>query len=136
LRLGEHPDQRDVGQRVIGVTAANVGMDTGEPHLADLLIGDVTLFVRIELRRRNDFFVPQLGMERDAIFIKRQRLAGSHHAFAIEGVSGKFERHDPAADAARHLVDRQTVGGHRVPHPDEADVLDGAIVALVVLDRQ
>src|ERR1700730_8197800 len=58
LRLAEHPDQRDVGQRVIGVTAADVGMDTGEPHLADLLIGDVTLLVRIELRRRNDFFVP------------------------------------------------------------------------------
>jgi hypothetical protein len=136
LRLAEHPDQRDVGQRIIGVTATDVGMDTGEPHLADLLIGDVTLLVRIEFRRRNDFFVPQLGMERGAFFIERQRLAGSHHACAIERVSGKFERHDPAADAARHLVDRQTVSGHRVPHPDEADVLDLAIVALVVLDRQ
>ena len=69
LRFVEHPDERDVGQRVIRVTAADVGMDTGEPNLADLLIGDVTLFVRIEIRRRNDLFVPQLGMKRGALFI-------------------------------------------------------------------
>src|SRR6266404_2468935 len=132
----EHPDERDVGQRVIRVTAADVGMDTGEPNLADLLIRDVTLFVRIELRRRNDLFVPQLGMKRGSLFIERKGLAGAHHALTIERVSGKFKRHDPTADATRHLVNWQAVSGHRVPHPDEADVLDLAIVALVVLDRQ
>jgi hypothetical protein len=111
-------------------------MDTGEPDLADLLVSDVTLLVWIELRGRNDFFVPQFGMERGAFFVERKCLAGAHHALAIEGVGGKFERHDPPADAARHLVHRQTISGHRVPYPDEADVLDLAIVALVVLDRQ
>src|SRR5262249_3941871 len=47
----------------------------------------------------------------------------------------KFERHDPPADAARHLIHRQAIGGYRIPHPEEADLLDLAIVALVVIDR-
>src|SRR5229473_1881259 len=75
-------------------------------------------------------------MKRGALFVERKRLADAQHALAVERVGGKLKRHDPPADAARHLVHRQAIGGHRVPHPDEADVLDLAIVALVVRDRQ
>ena len=49
---------------------------------------------------------------------------------------GKLERNDPPADPSRHLVHRQAIGGHRIPHPHEADVFGLAIVALVVLDRE
>ena len=48
LRLGDHPDKGNVGQRVVGIAAADVGMHAGEPDLAELLVLDVALLVRID----------------------------------------------------------------------------------------
>src|ERR1700738_702625 len=75
-------------------------------------------------------------MKRGSLFVERERLARAHHTLAVERESRKFKRHDPAAHAAGHLVQWQAIGGHRVPDPHETDVLDWAIVALVILDRQ
>ena len=58
LRLGDHPDERNVGQRIVGIAAADVGMRAGEPDLADLLVLDETFFIRIEFPGRHDPLVP------------------------------------------------------------------------------
>ena len=71
LRFVEHPDQRNVGQRIVGIAAADVGMHAGEPDLADLLICDVTLLVRIEFEGGTIFSSHSSGMER-ALFIERR----------------------------------------------------------------
>jgi len=49
---------------------------------------------------------------------------------------GQFERKQPFADAARHLVDRQAVSGHGVPQPEEFYLFDGPVAGLVVFDAE
>ena len=75
-------------------------------------------------------------MKRGALFVQRERLAGAHHARTVERVIRKFQRPDPPADAARHLIEWHAVGGNGVPDANKADLFDRAIVGLVVILRQ
>ena len=55
LRLGHDPAQRNMGKRVVGITAADVGMDARKPDLADALFFGLIDPVGIALR---PLFVP------------------------------------------------------------------------------
>ena len=108
-------------------------MHAREPDLADLLILDESLRFGIERHWRRGTFVPQFGMEGGALLVERERLTGAGYAGAIERMIRQFERQYPFADAARHLVERQTVGGDGVPHPEETDAPEPAVISLVVV---
>src|SRR5450830_1309942 len=62
-RFRHDPDQRNLGQRVVGIAAADIGMHAGKPDLADSLIGEVALAVGAGLERRFVALVPQCRME-------------------------------------------------------------------------
>ncbi len=48
-------------------------------------------------------------------------MAGTLH-IAMQRVRGDFEWPEPLAHAARHLIDRKTVGRDRVPQTEKTDV--------------
>ncbi len=48
----------------------------------------------------------------------------------------QFERPDISGNAAGHLIERRAIGGDRVPHTDEVDLVHRPIVGLIVILRQ
>ena len=99
-RFGQDPGERYMGERVIRISAADIGMHAGEPDLGD------PLRIRIPDAGGRGFraLVPQQGMERGALVVERERVAG----LANQGMKlpvRQFERPQIPADAPRHLVD-------------------------------
>ncbi len=70
-------------------------------------------------------------MERGALVVERERVAGLADQ-RIELPVRKFERPKISADAPRHFVDGQAVGGNRVPEAEEGNVIDRALVLVVL----
>src|SRR6267142_6452182 len=50
----------------------------------------------------------------------------------IEAAVRQLEEPDPLAHAARHFIDRQSVGGDRVPDADKRDTVNLLVVAFFV----
>src|SRR5450631_4245807 len=75
-------------------------------------------------------------MKRRSLLVERERLAGARDALAVERVAWKFQRPDPLADAARHLIQWRAVRSNGVPDANEANLSHLAIVGLVVILRQ
>ncbi len=55
LRLIQHPGQRDMGEGIVGVPAADVGVHAGKPDLTDFLVGRQPLAGRAGLTGRSPF---------------------------------------------------------------------------------
>ena len=124
LRLGDHPDEGDVGQRIVGIAAADIGMHAGEPDLADTLVLDEALCCGIGQRRSAigaGGLVPELRVEGGAFLVERQRLAGARDARG-QMFARQFKPPEIFMNAAGHFVDRHAVGGNRVPNADEPDL--------------
>src|SRR4051794_8513832 len=117
-RLGDHPDEGNVGQRIVGIAATDVGMRAREPNLAELLVLDEAFPGRIRFASRYVALVPQLGMEGGSFLVQRQRVTGARHPVAGKRVSGKLEWPDVAADAAGHFIKWRAIGGDGVPYTD------------------
>ena len=115
LGLTQHPVQTHQRQALLGIAAAHVGMDAGEPHLPDAS-------ARLGLGR----FVPQAGVEGLALVVDGQGLGRPFDAGA-ELVVGKLEAIDQTVDGIGHPQHRKAHRAHRVPHPHEADA--GAAMA-------
>src|SRR3954447_15158156 len=64
LSLRHNPVKRDVGQRIVRITAADIGMNAGEPDLR-------------QDARRYTFFVPKNRMEGRSLVVERQSVARS-----------------------------------------------------------
>src|ERR1700749_5297468 len=70
-------------------------------------------------------------MKGGALVVERQSMTGLLDA-VVEIAIGQFEREQPFAYAARHLVDRQSIGRHSIPEPQEFDLLNRAVASLVI----
>ena len=124
--LGQHPGERYMGERVIRISAADIGMHAGEPDLGNSFR---TGFPGAGGNRLQPL-VPQQGMESSALVVERKGVTGLANP-SIELPVRQFERPQIAADAPRHFVDGEAVGGHRVPETEEGDVIDRALVLVV-----
>ena len=122
LRLVHDPDEGNVGEGIIRIAAADIRVNACEPHLAQAFVADMTKSVRARLGQRQACLRPEHGLKRRAFVIQRQRVTRAIDDRAQLAI-GQFERPELQADAARHFVDRQAIGGHRVPDADEADRL-------------
>ena len=116
LRLFGDPDQRDMSQGVVRVAAADIRMHADEPDLAEPLVLDPAAAILVGRGGLFVLFRPQHRMERGALVIQREGVAGTHDAIAEDAI-GQFQRPQPTADAARHFVDRQA----RRPRPYPKD---------------
>ena len=70
-------------------------------------------------------------MERGALIVEREGVAGLANQ-GIELPVRQFERPEIAADAPRHFVDGQAVSGNGIPEAEEGDVIDRALVLVVL----
>ena len=116
-----------MGERVVRISAADIGMHAGEPDLAD------TLRLGAPRPGRDGFraLIPQQRMECGALIIQREGVAG----LADQGVElpvRQFERPQIAADAACHFVDGQAVGGNSIPQAEKGDVIDRTLVLVML----
>lgn len=60
LRFGDHPDKRDVGERIVGIAATDIGVNARKPHLVAAFVLDEAL--RALLGRVNPGrLIPELG---------------------------------------------------------------------------
>src|SRR6476660_1262973 len=84
-------------------------MHAGKPDLANVL-------------RRNMFLVPPYRVKSSPLVVDGERVTGSFDIFVREVTIGQFEWPNPLANAPSHLVDRCTVGSHRVPKTQELDL--------------
>src|ERR1700743_707893 len=74
-------------------------------------------------------------MKRRALVIERERVTRPLNA-DIERAIRQFQRPDPFADAARHLVDGKSVGRDRVPDAEEFDLVDPLVLRFVVANAE
>ena len=63
----------------------------------------------------------------------RARAWQARSTFSAQLAVGELQREEPLADSARHLVDRQPVGGDRVPQAEEPDVRSRVLRRVVAL---
>src|SRR5262249_2900450 len=105
LCLGHDPTYRDVGERVVGITTADVGMNARKPDLAYAFLLGLIASVRILSGPSLTPFIPQDRMKCRAFVIERQCMASALNLIA-QPTLGKFQRPYPLADPPRHLVYR------------------------------
>ena len=74
LGFRDHPDERNIGERIVRISAADIGVHAREPDLADVLVLDEAPPGGIGGGCRTRGLIPKLRMEGGALFIKRQRL--------------------------------------------------------------
>ena len=110
MRLLQHPPERDLGQRFVGIAAADVRMDARKPDLQDLFRDR-----RAWLRR-----LPPGRLERTAPFIDRQRLARHIDVAAQPGVVELKVHMGQIRGDSLHPVQRHPESAHRVEHAKEA----------------
>src|SRR5262249_43108442 len=131
LRLGHDPTQRNMRKRVVGITAADVGMNARKPDLADTLL--LGLIDPVGIARRALFIPlgPYDGVKGRALVIEGQCMAGTFNLLA-EPSLGKLERPDPLAHPSCHLVHGKAIRRNRVPQTEKADLFHSPVFARVV----
>ena len=107
--LLHNPVQRNLRQRIVGIAAADVGMDAGEPDLGQLAF-------------RNAILVPENGMKGGPFVIEREGVARLQNALLVKGAIWKLEWPDPFADASGQFIDRRPVRRNRVPETEKRDL--------------
>src|ERR1700681_4721050 len=70
-------------------------------------------------------------MEGRSFIVQRKRMTGSLNS-EVKTPVRKFQRQNPLADAARHLVDWQAVGRDGIPQAEKLDAFDRRVLALIV----
>ena len=74
-RLADHPGQRHVGQRVVGIAAADIGVHAGEPDLAQPVRRHLAASGHLPLGD----LVPEQRVEGVALVVQRQGLPRLGH---------------------------------------------------------
>jgi hypothetical protein len=98
-KLVEHPVQRDMGQAIIRISTAHIGVNARKPDLPDATAG-------IDLQ----VLVPEPRMEGLALLVEGEGVAGVMHLTESRSPLAHVEGQDETSMARTSSLDRQAIG--------------------------
>jgi hypothetical protein len=105
-RLLHDPVKRNVGQRIIRIAAADIGVHAREPDLTQAFVLNPPHPIRISWSGTLASFAPKHRMKGRAFIIDRKSMARSLNLRRQNSIR-QFERPNPFADTASHFLNRR-----------------------------
>src|ERR1035437_6273808 len=139
-RFAHHPIERRIGQPVVRIPAADIGMHTSEPDLLDMVAfeGDPRLWI-VRIGRVLHLLIPEDRTERRTLIIERQGVAD--HLDALRRIAiGEAQRPHALIDRHFQLIDRHSISIDGVPNTEEWHIdeplLDRVVMAIGEIDHR